>query len=103
MANYAKIYINTKKTLQKIKKIKKQDRNPTRSGEGGIEAVKVLPLPFGAVVFDDLFCAELIGPVCCSKHKDKADVSGLDFAFLFFHKLVQSQQPTATRCHLQPA
>lgn len=44
----------------------------TRSCEGGIEAVEVLPLPFWTIMFDDLFCAEVIASMCRSnqaRHK----------------------------------
>lgn len=33
----------------------------TRSCEGGIEAVEVLPLPFWTIMFDDFLCAEVMG------------------------------------------
>lgn len=41
-------------------------KHDTRSCEGGIEAIEVLPFPFWAIMFDDLFCAEVIGSMCCS-------------------------------------
>lgn len=43
----------------------------TRSREGGIEAVKVLPLPFRTIVLDDLFCAEVTGSMRCSEQTRK--------------------------------
>ena len=44
----------------------KEEYKNTRSGEGGIEAVEVLPLPFRTIMFDYLFYAEVIGSMCCS-------------------------------------
>lgn len=43
----------------------------TRSREGGIEAVKVLPLPFWTIVLDDLFRAEVTGSMRCSEQTRK--------------------------------
>lgn len=43
----------------------------TRSCEGGSEAVEVLPLSFWTIMFDDLFCAKVIGSMCCSNQARK--------------------------------
>lgn len=81
------------KTKQnKAWKIKKKP--PTRSGEGGIEAVEVLPLPFGAVVFNDLLCAELIGSMRRSEHtgdsRGKVDEAAMIVFCCCLFKQVQS-------------
>lgn len=41
-------------------------KHHTRSREGGTEAIKVIPLSFGAIMFDDFFCAEITGSMCRS-------------------------------------
>lgn len=41
-------------------------KHPTGSCEGGIEAVEVFPLPLWAIMFDDVFCAEVIGSMSSS-------------------------------------
>lgn len=81
-------------------KNKKKTKHRTRSGEGGIKAVEVLPLPFWTIVFNNLFCAELIGSMCCSKHTSDSGSGKVDkaamivfyvfFLFSFFKKQVQS-------------
>lgn len=43
-----------------------QDLRLTRSRKCGIEAIEVLPFPFWTVMFNDLFCSEVIGPMGCS-------------------------------------
>lgn len=48
----------------------------TGSCEGSIEAVKVLPLPFWTIMFDDLFCAEVIASMCGSGQVRNKTFSG---------------------------
>lgn len=42
-------------------------KHPTRSSEGGAQTVKVPPLPFWTVMFDDLLRTEIFGSMRRSK------------------------------------
>jgi hypothetical protein len=60
-------YKNKKKSTNKKEGVTQiQDLRLTRSRKCGIEAIKVLPFPFWTVMFNDLFCSEVISPMGCS-------------------------------------
>lgn len=94
-------------------------KHHTRSCEGGIEAVKVLPLPLWTIMFDDVFCAEVIASMSRSNQANNKTVLLPDFrsvkAMTTLTKELKRcyrgadqinfkhQERTARQFHLQPA
>lgn len=80
-------------------KTRETKKHPTRSGEGGIEAIEVLPLPFWTIVFNELFCAKLIGSMRCAEHTGDSSsrvdkVAMIVFCFCFLKQVQSSYRST---------